>query len=138
MTKKMPSSAIISMDGEKPTISSRGGPRITPANSSPSMTGNPNLEKTIPNTQATVKIRSRFTMSSAVIATSPFVYLFMKGHPKLNVYRLIEPKVDGGVVIKGRTPVHIAKVLWTQKTISLDERAYNRKEIAPEAENTLR
>lgn len=58
---------MISIEGEYEMMPNIGGPRRTPAKSSPSTMGNPKREKMYPNSQDMVRISKRLTMSSEVI-----------------------------------------------------------------------
>jgi hypothetical protein len=69
MRKKIPNSASSSIGSDAVTMPNKGGPRISPANNSPNTTGKPNLAKTLPMNQATVRIRIRFTIRCCVIIT---------------------------------------------------------------------
>jgi hypothetical protein len=84
ITKKMPNSAMSSMEGEFSIIPNMGGPNSTPARSSPNKTGKPKREKMYPNTHDTVRMRRRLRISSedmnkaSLQAINILVFLFIK------------------------------------------------------------
>jgi len=72
MTKKIPSSAMISIGREYEMMPNIGGPRRTPARSSPRTMGNPKREKIYPRIHEMVRISRRLTISSEVIVGYSF------------------------------------------------------------------